>query len=274
MPTRTVRGTLTSEGVECQALRADTGELYTLVGGLAGFKAGDRVTVVGSEVEISFCMQGVTLSIISITGETGRNSATPGARGVATGGEAPFPPGSASSLREFGRGKYDCLRIGDFVVLSASGALPNWNDQADLVQMPWRIWPPQFGLYFVHQQISLPAARPFAIAEMFGFPRSPKSLTVNDADGQHNVAIRDLPAAHALASLEKEASDTVKTGYSPISLQAAFDAAVLQLPELGAHPDAFVSYSVKRTGLTRGGFPGLRLYFAQVEAAPGNRPGT
>ncbi len=53
MATRTVRGTLTNEGVECQALRSTTGELFTLVGNLGGFKPGDRVVVVGTEVEIS-----------------------------------------------------------------------------------------------------------------------------------------------------------------------------------------------------------------------------
>ena len=59
----TVRGRLTDEGVECQALRADDNELYTLSGDLAGFKAGDHVLVKGDRVRASFCMQGITLRV-------------------------------------------------------------------------------------------------------------------------------------------------------------------------------------------------------------------
>lgn len=62
----TVTGRLTGEGVECQAFRAKNGTLYTLAGNLRGFKAGDRVRVVGRVAEISTCMQGTTLSVESI----------------------------------------------------------------------------------------------------------------------------------------------------------------------------------------------------------------
>ena len=48
-----VRGTLTDEGVECQALRGDDGELYTLTGDLSGFENGDRVKVRGTLAEVS-----------------------------------------------------------------------------------------------------------------------------------------------------------------------------------------------------------------------------
>ena len=58
-----VRGKLTAEGVECQALRGADGALYTLMGDLKDFKAGDKVCVTGTVVEVSFCMQGITFSI-------------------------------------------------------------------------------------------------------------------------------------------------------------------------------------------------------------------
>ncbi len=58
-----VKGTLTDEGVECQALRTEAGELYTLVGDLHGFKDGDKVYLLGTIVPISFCMQGITIAI-------------------------------------------------------------------------------------------------------------------------------------------------------------------------------------------------------------------
>lgn len=61
-----VEGTLTDEGVECPALRADDGTLYTLLGDLEGFGVGDEVVVVGSEVAISFCQQGTTLQVEQI----------------------------------------------------------------------------------------------------------------------------------------------------------------------------------------------------------------
>ena len=58
-----VKGTLTDEGVECQVLRAEDGELYTLVGDLKEFKIGDVVYVLGTIVPISFCMQGITIAV-------------------------------------------------------------------------------------------------------------------------------------------------------------------------------------------------------------------
>ena len=65
----TVTGILTNEGIECPALRAGDGELYTLAGGgLGGFRPGDRVRVEGSVAEMSFCMQGTTLAVDRIEG--------------------------------------------------------------------------------------------------------------------------------------------------------------------------------------------------------------
>jgi hypothetical protein len=62
----TVVGTLTDEGVECQALRGRGNRLFTLTGDLGGFQAGDRVRVVGSVAEVSICQQGTTLVVRSI----------------------------------------------------------------------------------------------------------------------------------------------------------------------------------------------------------------
>ena len=258
MAIRTVRGTLTNEGVECQALRSTTGE-FTLVGNLGGFKAGDRVVVVGTEVEISYCMQGTTLGIISITADGDRRQEAPDATAPSNAG--------VGSRRDFGHGTYKCLRMGDFILLRAEGTLPNLNSKAELVQMPWRIWPPRFGLYFQHEQIVMPATRPFAISQLFGFPRGPNSVVVHDADGAHNVPIESLPAAEAWSLAAAGEASTVKTGYSAVSLQEAFDAAVAQLPTAPSVPDGFMTYTVKRQGLQSGGFVGLRLYFVQVDSA-------
>ncbi|HVS02630.1 MAG TPA: DUF5818 domain-containing protein [Thermoanaerobaculia bacterium] len=58
-----VTGTLTGEGVECQALRAADGDLYTLTGDLGDARQGDRVRVRGTIVQISYCMQGTTIAV-------------------------------------------------------------------------------------------------------------------------------------------------------------------------------------------------------------------
>jgi hypothetical protein len=51
------------EGVECQALRTEDKKLYTLIGDLHGFKVGDTVYVLGTTVDISVCMQGITIAV-------------------------------------------------------------------------------------------------------------------------------------------------------------------------------------------------------------------
>ena len=62
-----VQGQLTSGGVECPAMKADNGTIYTLLGDLKGFKAGDRVVVEATPVEVSFCMQGTTIRVVQIS---------------------------------------------------------------------------------------------------------------------------------------------------------------------------------------------------------------
>lgn len=62
----TVVGTLNDEGVECQAMRGDDGQLYTLGGNLEGYGSGDRVKVTGEVAEFSTCMQGTTITVESI----------------------------------------------------------------------------------------------------------------------------------------------------------------------------------------------------------------
>lgn len=63
-----VTGTLSTEGVECPALRGDDGKLYTLTPrDLGTFGPGDRVSVKGTVAQISICMQGATIAVSSIT---------------------------------------------------------------------------------------------------------------------------------------------------------------------------------------------------------------
>jgi len=62
-----VRGHLTDEGIECPALRSESQSLYTLAGDIAGFEVGDEVCVCGTAAEVSFCMQGTTISVTQIS---------------------------------------------------------------------------------------------------------------------------------------------------------------------------------------------------------------
>lgn len=62
-----IEGQLTSEGVECQAMRADDGTLYTLIGDLGDFRDGDQVLLEASPAEVSICLQGTTLLVHSIS---------------------------------------------------------------------------------------------------------------------------------------------------------------------------------------------------------------
>jgi len=63
-----VVGQLTNEGVECQALRGDDGQLYTLLGGgLSDLPVDARVRVTGDRLDFSSCQQGITIRVRSIT---------------------------------------------------------------------------------------------------------------------------------------------------------------------------------------------------------------
>ena len=61
-------GRITNAIGECSApaLLTDEGVLYTLVGDLSGYEAGDRVTVEGGIAESTLCPQGATIEVLRI----------------------------------------------------------------------------------------------------------------------------------------------------------------------------------------------------------------
>ena len=61
----TVTGTLTDEGVQCQALRGNDGALYTIrrTNAVRALRAGDRIRVEGKTAEVSICQQGITIDV-------------------------------------------------------------------------------------------------------------------------------------------------------------------------------------------------------------------
>lgn len=62
-----VTGTLASEGAECPTLRGDDGKLYSLTGAKLGkLGPGSHVQVEGTLADVSICMQGTTIVVLSI----------------------------------------------------------------------------------------------------------------------------------------------------------------------------------------------------------------
>ena len=61
-----VRGRLTDEGIECQAMRGADGRLYTLAGAPASLEPGAEACFCGTVAELSTCMQGTTLAVTRI----------------------------------------------------------------------------------------------------------------------------------------------------------------------------------------------------------------
>ncbi len=168
-----------------------------------------------------------------------------------------------------GRAEYSAYRLGTAVFITAKGVLPNWNQIPDIRQLPIRIFPPQFGMFFYTPAIVLPTLRPFVISEPFGYPKDEKTLTMHDLDGSHVIEIADaavhLPSV-ALAETAKGGVPMTAMGHGS-SLQDAYDNAVAQLPtrESGV-ADSFVTYKLLETGSFYGGFAGIRAYFAKVQA--------
>ena len=71
-PTAVVRGTVTSAGVECPALRGDDGKTYTVANPAPmRLRNGLHVRVVGPQAQVSTCMQGTTIRSTSIENLSG-----------------------------------------------------------------------------------------------------------------------------------------------------------------------------------------------------------
>ncbi len=63
----TITGVVTNEGVECPAVRADDGKLYTIAAkDREKLKPGARVKITGEVAETSTCMQGTTINAATI----------------------------------------------------------------------------------------------------------------------------------------------------------------------------------------------------------------
>jgi hypothetical protein len=111
--------------------------------------------------------------------------------------------------KEFGVAHtYEAARIhGAAVVIVAVGEAPYLNTRVTLEQLPWRIYPPHFGLFFETPPFGLPATRPFVVSAVVGYPADIDELTIIDANGRHLVKIVSViqfRAAKVDVNAEKE----------------------------------------------------------------------
>lgn len=94
--------------------------------------------------------------------------------------------------KHYGVGTYKALRLTPSAILIiAFGQAPNLTTHVTLEQLPWRIFPPWFALFFDEPPISLPATRPFLEAKVFPYPKGKDTVTIIDAGGVHTVGIVD-----------------------------------------------------------------------------------
>jgi hypothetical protein len=85
---------------------------------------------------------------------------------------------------------YQATRLTDTsVLIFAAGEAPNLNTQVSIELLPWRIFPPHFGLFFETPQVGLPATRPFLVWGIFPYPKGIDELVIVDAAGRHTVPI-------------------------------------------------------------------------------------
>ncbi len=112
------------------------------------------------------------------------------------------------ATKELGRAKFSAFRLGGNVRVFAVGETPNWNDKVDIEELPFRIFPPLYALYFISQTIQQPAKRPFLYQEAIPYPKGFDTITIYHADGEDAVPIvnlgfpdvTDLPAPKANAT--------------------------------------------------------------------------
>ncbi|HWM91335.1 MAG TPA: DUF5818 domain-containing protein [Thermoanaerobaculia bacterium] len=132
-----VRGTLTGEGVECQALRGSDGKLYTLSGDLGGFKAGDKVRVQGQVAEISTCQQGTTITVAKIQEDKSQGNDQIKVTGVLTdeGAECPALRGDDGQLYTLTPRDLQGFEVGDRVTVTGTVAERNFCQQGTTIEV-------------------------------------------------------------------------------------------------------------------------------------------
>jgi hypothetical protein len=132
------------------------------------------------------------------------------------------------------------FRVGDRVLLAATGELPSPGFRVDVVPSPLRIFPPQFELI----RVPLPGfwpqvVTPFRYSEIVRYPIDQDVIRVHHADGVDAVTIQEecpgLPQPGAVASGPATPGSEEATGFSAdLHFDEAFQDALAGLPPLAA----------------------------------------
>ncbi|WPO39448.1 hypothetical protein [Tardiphaga sp. 42S5] len=122
--------------------------------------------------------------------------------------------------KRLGNATYKAYRLLGLVHLSATGELTNFNDKPDFEQLPFLIDPPMYAFYVISPDIGLPATRPFTYEETISFPKSAKSIRMQDATGFHDVPIAEVvvPDFDAATPIKDGANFCVYGGHGIIPL--------------------------------------------------------
>jgi hypothetical protein len=147
--------------------------------------------------------------------------------------------------KEFGVAEsYQAARIhGVVVAIIAIGQAPNLNTLVTIEQLPWRIYPPHFGLFFEQPIIVLPTTRPFVVTALVGFPTDRDELTIIDANGRHVVkigSVLEFRAAKQDVNAEKAFIAYKQLGF-PNCMIAPEDAMVPMIFARAFGPDTYAA---------------------------------
>lgn len=89
-----------------------------------------------------------------------------------------------------GRALYSAYRQDRVLYIAAQGEKPNLQTKVTIEQLPIRIYPPHFALYFESEGIVNPIQLPFEIERAFPtYPLAAKVVNILDASGRHTITI-------------------------------------------------------------------------------------
>jgi len=93
--------------------------------------------------------------------------------------------------KALGRGTYQAVQKADEVIVRAEGETPSAGYQVSLERSMLDVYPPEFVLYWTPPGgFAADVLTPFQVTASFSAEEPVRHLTVRDADGAHEVAVR------------------------------------------------------------------------------------
>jgi hypothetical protein len=95
---------------------------------------------------------------------------------------------------EYGTGTYSAKIIGKGTILiRASGMVPTAPTKAILAELPWRIYPPHFGLFFeTSGDVGATVMLPYVTTLVALYPTDESDVTIVDANGMTKVPLETV----------------------------------------------------------------------------------